>query len=116
MSIPTNREQLADWCLRQLGFPVLEINVDAEQVEDAIDLAFQYFRDFHVDGVERTYLKHLITNEDIANRYITVPDDIIGITRIFPFGSTNASVNMLDRKSTRLNSSHVSESRMPSSA
>jgi len=96
MSSPATREQLKDWCLRQLGFPVLEINVDAEQVEDAIDLAFQYFRDFHVDGVERTYLKHLITNEDIANRYITISNDIIGVTRIFPFGSTNASVNMFD--------------------
>jgi hypothetical protein len=96
MSNPSSREQLKDWCLRQLGFPVLEINVDDEQVEDAIDLAFQYFRDFHVDGVERWYFKHQITDEDIANRFITVPDNIIGITRVFPFGSTNATVNMFD--------------------
>jgi hypothetical protein len=96
MSNPSSREQLKDWCLRQLGFPVLEINVDDEQVEDAIDLAFQYYRDFHVDGVERWYFKHQITDEDIANRFITVPDNIIGITRVFPFGSTNATVNMFD--------------------
>jgi hypothetical protein len=96
MSSPATREQLKDWCLRQLGFPVVEINVDDEQVEDAIDLAFQYFRDFHVDGVERWYFKHPITNEDITNRYITIPDNIIGITRVFPFGSTNSTVNMFD--------------------
>jgi hypothetical protein len=96
MSSPATREQLKDWCLRQLGFPVVEINVDDEQVEDAIDLAFQYFRDFHVDGVERWYFKHLITNEDITNRYITIPDNIIGVTRVFPFGSTNSTVNMFD--------------------
>jgi len=96
MSSPATREQLKDWCLRQLGFPVVEINVDDEQVEDAIDLAFQYFRDFHVDGVERSYFKHLITNEDITNRYITIPDNIIGVTRVFPFGSTNSTVNMFD--------------------
>ena len=104
MAIPTNREQLKDWCLRQLGFPVLEINVDDEQVEDAIDLAFQYFRDFHVDGVERTYLKHLITNEDIANRYITISNDIIGVTRIFPISDSVNTVNMFDlRYQLRLN-------------
>jgi len=96
MSSPATREQLKDWCLRQLGAPVLDINVDDEQVEDAVDLAFQYYRDFHVDGVERWYISHQITQQDIANKYITIPDNIIGITRIFPIGSTNASVNMFD--------------------
>lgn len=96
MSSPATREQLKDWCLRQLGAPVLDINVDDEQVEDAVDLAFQYYRDFHVDGVERWYISHQITQQDITNKYITIPDNIIGITRIFPLGSTNASVNMFD--------------------
>lgn len=96
MSSPATREQLKDWCLRQLGFPVLEINVDDDQVDDCIDLAFQYFQDFHVDGVERWYFKHQITSTDVANKYIPIPDNIIGVTRIFPFGSTNATVNMFD--------------------
>ena len=96
MSVPNNREQLIDWCLRQLGHPVLEINVDPDQVEDCVDMAFQYFQDFHFDGVERTYFKHLITQQDITNRYLPIPDNIIGVTRIFPYGSTNATVNMFD--------------------
>jgi hypothetical protein len=96
MSIPSSRENLKDWCLRQLGFPVIEINVDDDQVEDRIDEAFQYFQQFHFDGVERWYISHEITQEDKDNKYIPIPDTIIGINRIFPIGSTNASVNMFD--------------------
>lgn len=96
MSIPSTREQLKDWCLRQLGHPVIEINVDDDQVEDRIDEAFQYFQDFHFDGVERWYVKHQVTAQDIANQYIPITNNIIGINRIFPVGSTNASVNMFD--------------------
>jgi hypothetical protein len=96
MAIPASKEQLKDWCLRQLGHPVIEINVDDDQVEDRIDEAFQYFRDFHYDGVEKYYLKHQVTETDKINRYIPITDNIIGVTRIFPVGSTNASVNMFD--------------------
>lgn len=96
MAVPSSREQLKDWCLRQLGFPVVEVNVDDDQVEDRIDEALQYFQDFHFDGVERTYLKHQVTAEDITNQYIPITGNVIGISRIFPLGSTNASVNMFD--------------------
>jgi hypothetical protein len=96
MSIPSSREQLKDWCLRQLGFPVIEINVDDDQVDDRIDEALQYFQQFHFDGVERWYLKHQITQENKDNGYIPITENIIGVTRIFPVGSTNASVNMFD--------------------
>jgi hypothetical protein len=96
MSIPSSRENLKDWCLRQLGFPVIEINVDDDQVEDRIDEAFQYFQQFHFDGVERWYISHEITQTDKDNKWIPIPDTIIGINRIFPIGSTNASVNMFD--------------------
>ena len=96
MSIPSSREQLADWCLRQLGFPVLDINIDPDQIDDCVDMAFQYFQDFHFDGVERWYLKHQITAENKENQFIPITDNIIGVTRIFPVGSTNASVNMFD--------------------
>lgn len=96
MSIPASREQLKDWCLRQLGFPVIEINVDDDQVDDRIDEALQYFQQFHYDGVERTYVKHQITQQDITNGYLPVNDSIIGVTRIFPVSSSNASVNMFD--------------------
>ena len=96
MALPASRDQMKDWCLRQLGFPVIEINVDDDQVEDRIDEAFAYFQQFHFDGVERWYLKHQVTSQDIQNEYIPIPDSIIGISRIFPIGSTNASVNMFD--------------------
>jgi len=96
MGVPATREQLKDWCLRQLGFPVIEINVDDDQVEDRIDEALQYFQQFHYDGVERWYLKHQVTAQNIADQYIPITENIIGVTRIFPVGSTNASVNMFD--------------------
>lgn len=96
MSNPRNRDQFRDWCLRQLGAPVVNINVDDEQVEDAIDSALQYFRDFHFDGVEHWYVSHQVDATDISQKYIDVDEDVIGITRIFPVGSTNASVNMFD--------------------
>jgi len=96
MPIPTTREQMKDWCLRQLGHPVLDINVDDDQVDDAVISALQYFQDFHHDGVERWYLKHQITADDKTNQYIPITENIIGVTRVFPVSSTNASVNMFD--------------------
>lgn len=96
MAVPASREQLKDWCLRQLGHPVIEINVDDDQVEDRIDEAFQYVQQFHFDGVERWYLKYQITQTDIDNRYIPITDNIIGVNRIFPISSSNATINMFD--------------------
>lgn len=96
MSIPASREQLKDWCLRQLGHPVIEINVDDDQVEDRIDEALQYFQQFHFDGVERWYTKHQLTQENITNGYIPITENIIGVTRVFPITSSNATVNMFD--------------------
>ena len=93
---PSSRDQLKDFCLRQLGFPVTDINVDDAQVEDCIDMALQYFQQFSFDGVEKWYTKHQVTADDIANGYIPITENIIGVTRIFPLGSTNASVNMFD--------------------
>jgi len=82
--------------MRQLGHPVTEVNLDIDQIEDAVDSAMQYYTDFHQDAVERWYMKHQITADDITNQYISIPENIIGVTRIFPWGSTNASVNMFD--------------------
>ena len=96
MAIPASREQLKDWCLRQLGFPVLDINLDDDQIDDCVDMALQYYQDFHFDGVERWYLKHQITQQNKTDQFIPITDNIIGVTRIFPVGSTNASVNMFD--------------------
>jgi|TARA_Y100000004_G_scaffold97729_1_gene109441 hypothetical protein len=65
MAKPTTRQELKDYCLRQLGAPVLEINVADEQLDDLLDDTIQYFNERHFDGVEKTYLKYKITQEDI---------------------------------------------------
>ena len=73
MAKPSSRQELIDYCLRQLGEPVLEINVDDDQIEDAVDDAIQFFHERHFDGVEKMYLKHQITQEMIdAARSSTV--------------------------------------------
>ena len=65
MAKPSTRQGLIDYCLRQLGAPVLEINVDDDQIDDLVDDAIQYFNERHFDGVEKMYLKYKITQEDI---------------------------------------------------
>lgn len=96
MAVAT-RQQLIDYCLRALGEPVVEINIDDQQVEDRVDEAIEYFRQYHFDGIEKVYLKHEITTEDIANKYITLPDLVYGITRVFPIASgTSTSKSIFD--------------------
>ena len=65
MAKPSTRQGLIDYCLRQLGAPVLEINVDDDQIDDLVDDAIQYFNDRHYDGVEKMYLKYQITQDDV---------------------------------------------------
>lgn len=96
MGVPATRDQLKTWCLRQLGFPVININVDDDQVDDRIDEAFQYFREFHYDGTEQTYIKYQITAADIVNQYIPIPTYVTGITRIFPASAGNQIGNIFD--------------------
>ena len=66
MAKPSSRQELIDYCLRRLGAPVLEINVDDDQIDDLVDDALQYFNERHFDGVEKMYLKYKITEEDIT--------------------------------------------------
>ena len=92
MAKPTTRETLKQYCLRRLGKPVIDINVDDEQLEDRMDDAFQYFRDWHYDGTEHTYLKHVVTQDDRDNEYLTVAESVQGIVRVFDIGDRlNAS-------------------------
>jgi len=65
MAKPTTRQELKDYCYRQLGAPVLEINVDDDQADDLMDDAIQFFNERHYNGVEKMYLKHELTQEDI---------------------------------------------------
>ena len=92
MAQPTTRDQFKEWCLRKLGKPVIEINVDQDQIDDRVDEALSYYWDYHFDGTEKTYLKHQVTEEDKANKYITVPENIIGVISIFDL-STNIATS-----------------------
>ena len=65
MAQPTTRVEFTEYCLRKLGAPVLEINVDDDQVEDLIDDAIQLYQEYHFDGVERMLLKHKVTADDV---------------------------------------------------
>jgi len=86
MATPTTKDQFKEYCLRALGKPVIEINVDDDQVDDRIDDALKYYWDYHFDGSEKTYYKYQITDADKANKYITMPENIIGAINLFPIG------------------------------
>ena len=86
MAVPTTRNEFKEYCLRKLGKPVIEINVDDDQVDDRIDEAIKYYWDYHFDGTEKTYYKHLITQQTKIDKYITLPENIIGAIRIFQIG------------------------------
>jgi len=126
MAKPASRQELKDYTLRQLGAPVLEINVADEQLEDRLDDALQYFNERHFDGVEKMYLKYKITQADIdrgrgrtqqnsvgivttyasssigtfgweeTSNYIQVPDAVIGIEKVFKIDNRTVSSNLFN--------------------
>ena len=127
MATPSTRETLKQYCLRNLGKPVIEINVDDDQLEDRIDEAVQYFQQYHYDGIRRTYLKYKLTAADKArlsainpssetatknsvsttwyedNNFLVVPETVISVINIFPF-SNKGNLNLFDvRYQLRLN-------------
>jgi len=84
MAVPNSRAQFKEYCLRKLGKPVIEINVDDDQVEDRVDEALKKYYDFHFDGSDKIYYKHQVTQTDIDNKYITMPENILGVVNLFP--------------------------------
>jgi hypothetical protein len=96
MATISTRAQFKDYCLRKLGFPVIQINVDDDQVEDRIDEALAFWADYHYDGTEKIYMKHKITAEDISRRWIYAPDAVTFVTGVLPFDDSNSSINMFD--------------------
>jgi len=96
MAIPTTRATFKTYCLRKLGEPVIDINVDDEQVEDRIDEALKYYQDYHFDGTERVLIKHQVTATDKTNGYITISDSVIGINRILDIGQAAQSSNLFN--------------------
>ena len=87
MANPTTRDELKKYCLRRLGHPVVEINIDEDQMQDRIDDALAFYRDYHYDGTERTYYKHQVTSDDRTNGYIPIPSNINGVINVFPIGT-----------------------------
>ena len=130
MAEPSTRETLKQYSLRALGKPVIEINVDDDQLEDRIDEAVQYFQQYHYDGIRRTYLKYKLTAADKTRlsaingetesatdlkdnsvsttwyedrNFLVVPQSIISVINIFPF-SDKGNMNLFDvRYQLRLN-------------
>jgi len=84
MSTPSSRTLLKEFCLRTLGKPVIEINVDDDQLEDRIDDGLQFFSEYHFDGVEKIYLQHQLTADEITQEYIALVDPIVAVIKIFP--------------------------------
>ena len=115
MATVNDRTSFKDYCLRRLGFPVIEINVDGEQIEDRIDDAIQYWTDYHYDSLQKFYYIHRLTAEDTTNRYLKMsPSDVVdssnnqiqvvGVTKVFPIQDSQATINMFDlRYQLRLN-------------
>jgi len=113
MATITNRTAFTDYCKRRLGYPVIDINVDDDQVDDRIDDALQYWQDYHFDGLQKVYWIKKITQQDVDNKYLDATSavdsanntlEIAGVSRIFPLSDSQASVNMFDlRYQLRLN-------------
>ena len=128
MTIPTSKTTFKSYCLRALGFGVIDINVSDDQVDDRIDEALQYFAQYHYDGVEKMYLKYQITQDDIdraasndtttatdtvdsnitatfkeGKNFIPMPSSVVSVIQIFPFDDQTTN-NMFDiRYQLRLN-------------
>ena len=128
MAIPTSKTTFKNYCLRALGFGVIDINVSDDQVDDRIDEALQYFAQYHYDGVEKMYLKYQITQDDIdraasndtttatdtvdsnitatfkeGKNFIPMPSSVVSVIQIFPFDDQTTN-NMFDiRYQLRLN-------------
>lgn len=86
MAIPTTKAEFKAYCLRKLGAPVIEINVDDDQVDDRVDEALRYYWDYHFDGSEKVYYKHQVTEQDRVNKYIVLPENVIGAVSVFSLG------------------------------
>jgi len=131
MAAPQSRGQLINFGLRKLGYPVLEINLDTDQIHDALDDTIQLYQERHYNGIERMYLKYKITQEDLdrgraqgtdgvgivtttgistntagtvssnfyeTSNFISVPDHIIGVNKIFKFDTSSISGGMFSIK------------------
>ena len=96
MAKPNSRQTLIDYCLRSLGAPVIEVNIDDDQLDDRVDEALQFYQHYHDDAIEKIYLKHEVTQTDIDNGYIAINDLITDVVRVLPLRETVSSTDMFD--------------------
>ena len=94
MAKPTSRATLIDHCLRALGAPVIEINVDEDQLDDRVDDAIQYYQEYHGDAVVRNIRKHQITTNDITNGYVTLPSNHLSVNNVLDIRATNGGTDI----------------------
>ena len=93
MAKPASKTELKQYCLRQLGAPVLEINVADEQIDDLMDDALQYFQERHFDGVERMYLKHQLTQDEVDRGQASNEADSTNTVGIVTTSATSTSIS-----------------------
>lgn len=98
MAQPTTRSQFKDYCLRKLGATINKVNLSEDQLEDRVDEALSFYFDYHFNGVERIYLKHQLTTDDVNNQYIQIPNNIIGVINVWPIANLigGGSNNLFD--------------------
>tara|TARA_B100001093_G_scaffold358027_1_gene342618 strand:- start:13349 stop:14101 length:753 start_codon:yes stop_codon:yes gene_type:complete len=96
--VPNNKDELMDYCLRSLGHPVVEVNIDDDQLDDRVDEALQWFREHHPDGSKRQYLSHQLTQDDIDNGYIDFGVDVMSVVRMLPVNTVQGQTNFFDIK------------------
>ena len=93
MAKPASKTELKQYCLRQLGAPVLEINVADEQIDDLMDDALQYFQERHFDGVERMYLKHQLTQDEVDRGQASNEADSTNTVGIVTTSATSTNIS-----------------------
>lgn len=94
----TTRQELIDYCLRSLGAPVLEINVDEDQVSDRIDEALQFYQEYHSDAIIPVFIEYQLTATDVTNKYVPVPDSLTSVERVLPFGTNTYGGGIFDAR------------------
>ena len=96
MAVPTSRDTHKDYCLRALGHPVIEINVDDDQLDDRIDESLQFYQEYHSDAMVRDLRKHQLIQADIDNGYVDVPDasGMFTVNNVFALSTSQTDEGM----------------------
>lgn len=83
MAVPVNRSEFKEYCLRRLGKTAIKVNVTDPQIEDRIDEALLFWKDYHYEARYMTYVKHEITQQNIDDKFIVLPNNIISVVKVF---------------------------------